>query len=179
MSLRNKMMVAAAALALGHSGGLAGCTQAEAPASAAATETAAVHPESGLPLVPLTITSGGKDIAFTVEYTTTPQSQMKGLMFRTELGPNEGMIFPNKVMNPAAPPAPRGFYMKNTVIPLDLIFIKADSTIESIAANAVPYSLDTIESQGPVIAVLELAGGRAAELGLKPGDKVVWDEPAG
>jgi uncharacterized protein len=69
--------------------------------------------------------------------------------------------------------------MKNTVIPLDLIFIKADSTIESIAANAVPYSLDTIESQGPVIAVLELAGGRAAELGLKPGDKVVWDEPAG
>ena len=165
-------------IALGLAIGLAACTQAEAPASAAAVEAAAVHPESGLPIVPLTITSGGKNIDFRVEYTTTPQAEMKGLMFRTELGPNEGMLFPNKIMNPGAPPAPRSFYMKNTVIPLDLIFIAPDSTIESIAANAVPYSLDSIESQGPVIAVLEIPGGRAAELGLKPGDKVVWSEPA-
>ncbi|ARU15054.1 DUF192 domain-containing protein [Croceicoccus marinus] len=173
MSLRTGII--ALSLALGASA----CTQAETPASTAVAETAAVHPESGLPIVPLTITSGGRDIDFQVEYTTTPQAEMKGLMFRTELGPNEGMIFPNKIMNPGSPPAPRSFYMKNTVIPLDLIFIAPDSTIESIAANAVPYSLDSIESQGPVIAVLEIAGGRAAELGLKPGDSVVWSEPAG
>lgn len=154
------------------------CTQAESPASTAVAEAPVVHPESGLPIVPLTITSGGRDIDFRVEYTTTPEAEMKGLMFRTELGPNEGMIFPNKVMNPGAPPAPRSFYMKNTLIPLDLIFIAPDSTIESIAANAEPYSLDSIRSQGPVIAVLEIPGGRAAELGLAPGDKVVWSEPA-
>ncbi len=165
-------------IAFGLAIGLASCTQAEAPASTAVAETAAVHPESGLPIVPLTITSGGKAIDFRVEYTTTPQAEMKGLMFRTELGPNEGMLFPNKIMNPVAPPAPRSFYMKNTVIPLDLIFVAPDSTIESIAANAVPYSLDSIESQGPVIAVLEIPGGRAAELGLKPGDKVAWSEPS-
>ncbi len=130
-------------IALGLAIGLAACTQAEAPASTAVAETAAaVHPESGLPIVPLTITSGGKNIDFRVEYTTTPQAEMKGLMFRTELGPNEGMLFPNKIMNPGAPPAPRSFYMKNTVIPLDLIFIAPDSAIESIAANAVPYSLE-------------------------------------
>lgn len=175
MFLRSVSLTVGLALAIGASA----CTQAEAPASTAVAEAPAAHPVSGLPIVPLTITSGGKDIDFKVEYTDTPQAEMKGLMFRTELGPNEGMIFPNKIMNPSAPPAPRSFYMKNTVIPLDLIFIKADSTIESIAANAVPYSLDSIESQGPVIAVLEIAGGRAAELGLKPGDKVVWDEPAG
>lgn len=169
---------AMATAALGMCGTLSACTQAEAPASSAVADTPVVHPVSGLPIVPLTITTGSTEIAFRVEYTATPQSQMKGLMFRTELGPNEGMIFPNKVMNPGAPPAPRSFYMKNTVIPLDLIFIAPDSTIESIAANAVPYSLDSIESQGPVIGVLELAGGRAAELGLKPGDKVSWGEPS-
>lgn len=158
--------------------GASACTQAEAPATGAAeAEAPARHPVSGLPVVPLTITSGGKDIVFDVEYTNDAKSEMKGLMFRQSLGPNEGMIFPNEVMNPGQPPAPRSFWMKNTVIPLDLIFIAPDSTIESIAANAEPYSLDTISSQGPVIGVLEIAGGRAAELGLQPGDKVSWSRP--
>ena len=174
MSFRFRALALGMALFLGASG----CTQAETPASTAVAEAPSVHPESGLPIVPLTITSGGKAIPFRVEYTTTPEAEMKGLMFRTELGPNEGMIFPNKIMSPGAPPAPRSFYMKNTLIPLDLIFIAPDSTIESIAANAEPYSLESIRSQGPVIAVLEIAGGRAAELGLEPGDKVAWSEPS-
>ncbi|GGD70627.1 DUF192 domain-containing protein [Croceicoccus mobilis] len=158
--------------------GASACTQAEAPAtSAAEAEASVIHPVSGLPVVPLTITSGGKDILFDVEYTTDAKSEMKGLMFRQSLGPNEGMIFPNEVMSPGAPPAPRSFWMKNTVIPLDLIFIAPDSTIESIAANAEPYSLDPIASQGAVIGVLEIAGGRAAELGLQPGDKIAWEKP--
>lgn len=155
-----------------------GCT-AQAPASTAVAEARSVHAVSGLPLVPLTISKadGSGKYDFTVEYTDTPQSQMRGLMFRTELGPGEGMIFPNAIMNPGAPPQSRSFYMKNTVIPLDLIFIAPDRTIESIAANAVPYSLDTISSRGAVIAVLEIAGGRAEELGLAPGDAVRWEEP--
>jgi uncharacterized membrane protein (UPF0127 family) len=64
--------------------------------------------------------------------------------------------------------------MKNTVIPLDIVFIGADHMISNIAANAVPYSLDPIPSSGPAIAVLELNGGRAAELGITPGARVTW-----
>ena len=89
-------------------------------------------------------------------------------MFRTAMGANEGMIFP---MEPARQ---AGFWMKNTVISLDLVFIGPDKRIESIAANAVPYSLAPIGSKGSVSAVLELNGGRAAQLGLAPGDKVAW-----
>jgi uncharacterized membrane protein (UPF0127 family) len=78
------------------------------------------------------------------------------------------MIFP---MNP---PRPASFWMKNTVISLDLIFIRPDGTIARIAAEAVPYSLEPIDSGEPVSAVLEIAGGRAAELGISEGDKVRW-----
>ncbi|QQN73226.1 DUF192 domain-containing protein [Croceicoccus sp. YJ47] len=137
----------------------------------AATQQSAVHAESGLPLVPLTIESGGRTHRFTVEYAASDEDQRKGLMFRTELGPDEGMLFPNGT------PQQRSFWMKNTVIPLDLIFIAPDRTIESIAADAVPYSLDPIPSQGAVVGVLELAGGRAAELGLSPGDAIDWRAP--
>jgi uncharacterized membrane protein (UPF0127 family) len=64
--------------------------------------------------------------------------------------------------------------MKNTVIPLDIIFIRADGTIASIAADTVPLSLEPIASLEPVAAVLEIAGGRAAELRIQAGDKVNW-----
>ena len=64
--------------------------------------------------------------------------------------------------------------MKNTVIPLDIVFIGTDKRILNIGANAVPYSLDPVPSIGPVIAVLELNGGRAAQLGIGPGDAVEW-----
>jgi uncharacterized membrane protein (UPF0127 family) len=89
-------------------------------------------------------------------------------MFRTELADNAGMVFPF--------PEPRvaSFWMKNTVIPLDIIFVRADGTIESIAANTVPYSTTPVVAGEPVIAVLELRGGLAAELGIVAGDKVQW-----
>ena len=94
--------------------------------------------------------------------------QAKGLMFRTKLGPDEGMIFP------MSPPRGASFWMKNTVISLDLIFIAPDGRISNIAANAVPYNLAPLTSIGPVKGVLEIPGGRAAELGIAPGDKVAW-----
>lgn len=154
--------------------GLTGCyaqagnTDSKAP-QAQATEGNKLS-EAGLRLVPLTVTSNGKLHRFTVELAKTPAEQARGLMFRTELAPNRGMIFPFTEVRMAS------FWMKNTVIPLDIIFVRSDGTIESIAANTTPYSLDPVASGEPVSAVLELAGGRAAELGITPGDKVEWQQ---
>ena len=123
---------------------------------------------AGLEQVPLTITSGNRTHRFTVEIARTPQEQATGLMNRSSLAPDRGMIFPFD------PPRGASFWMKNTLIPLDMIFVRTDGSIANIAANTVPLSLDPVPSEGPVGAVLELAGGRAAELGIKPGDKVAW-----
>lgn len=142
-------------------------SQATAPAPTAAANPAR-HPISGLEVIPLTIDQDGKAHAFRVELAQTEEQQQKGLMFRTAMGADEGMLFPS----PA--PEPRSFWMKNTVIPLDIVFIGPDHLISNIAANAVPYSLDPIPSSGPAIAVLELNGGRAAELGIEPGARVTW-----
>jgi len=75
---------------------------------------------------------------------------------------------------PMDPPRMSSFWMKNTVSSLDLLFIRADGTIARIAADAVPYSMSPIDSGEPVAAVLEIAGGRAAELGISEDDKVTW-----
>lgn len=139
----------------------------DAIAQRPAADTSALSP-AGLQLVPLTIDSAGKRHDFTVEVARSSQEQAQGLMFRTELAPDAGMIFPFGGTKPAS------FWMKNTVISLDIIFVRADGSIESIAANTVPYSLDPVSSNEPVAAVLELAAGRAAELGIKPGDIVKW-----
>lgn len=105
---------------------------------------------------------------FIVEVAETPEQQAQGLAFRQSLEANHGMIFPRD------PPGDASFWMKDTLIPLDLIFIRTDGTIARVAENAVPLSLEPIPSLEPVSAVLEIAGGRAAELGIKPGDKVSW-----
>lgn len=150
---------------------LAACSTQAAPPAAVAEETS-VHPVSGLDVIPLTIVQNGKTHRFKVEVARTPADQSRGLMFRTEMGPDEGMLFPTET------PQFRSFWMKNTVIPLDLLFIGADGLVSNIAADAVPYSEASIPSDGPVIAVLELAGGRAAELGIMPGARVTWDREA-
>ena len=122
---------------------------------------------AGLEEAPLTIRSATGEHRFTVEIARTSGQQALGLMHRQSLAADRGMLFPYD------PPRPASFWMKNTLIPLDLIFIRADGTIASIEANAVPLSLEPIASQEPVAAVLEIAGGRAAELGLAPGDQVL------
>lgn len=130
--------------------------------------TPAVHPQSGLPVIPLTIQRGGRDLAFRVEVARTPAQQSRGLMFRTAMGPDEGMIFPMD------PPRFASFWMRNTVIGLDLLFIGPDNRVLNIAANAKPYNESPLTSNGPVKAVLELNAGRAAQLGIIPGDLVRW-----
>jgi uncharacterized membrane protein (UPF0127 family) len=118
--------------------------------------------------VPLTISSKSGVHHFIVEVAATAAEQERGLMFRKSLGPDRGMIFPYEPAQEVA------FWMKNTLIPLDMIFIRADGTIARIAANTVPLSLDPVPSLEPVAAVLEIAGGRAAELGIREGDRVSW-----
>ena len=122
--------------------------------------------QSGLMQVPLTIRSATGNHRFTVEVAATLEQQEAGLMFRRALAGDRGMIFPYD------PPQDIAFWMKNTLIPLDIIFIRADHTIARIGANAVPHSLQLVPAGEPIVAVLEIAGGRAAELGISAGDLV-------
>jgi len=145
---------------------LAGCT-AETRSSAAQPPARQLSP-AGLETVPLEIKSRGRTHRFSVEVARTPDEQARGLMFRDRVGDNEGMIFPFQS------PVAASFWMKNTVVPLDMVFIRADGTIARIAANTVPYSLDPVFAGEPVAAVLELKGGRSAELGIAAGDRVTW-----
>lgn len=149
---------------------LAACSSNAADSAAKPTvaATPARHPLSGLEVVPLTVSRVKRSHSFRVEVARTGNEQAKGLMFRTQMGPDEGMIFP---MNP---PRQASFWMRNTVIPLDIIFIGTDGRILNIAANAVPYDETPLPSAGLASGVLELNGGRAAQLGIKPGDKVEW-----
>ena len=140
----------------------------KAGATATCTPERLAEPSAnGLALERVCVTSGAKTHAFTVEVAASPREQARGLMFRTVLAPDAGMIFPFATIRPAS------FWMKNTYIPLDIIFYLPDGTIESIAAMAEPTSLDQVRSQGEVAGVFEIAGGRAAQLGLKPGDVIM------
>lgn len=133
----------------------------------AAQPAAAPRAQSGLDIIPLEVRSGSRRHAFRVEVARTGAEQAQGMMFRERIGPNEGMLFP------FAAPREASFWMKNVPIPLDIIFIRADGTIARIA-NAVPHSEDMVLSGEPVATVLEIAGGRAAELGIEEGDRVGW-----
>jgi uncharacterized protein len=110
-------------------------------------------------------TKGGVQI-FGVEMAVTPEEQAKGLMFRRELPEKQGMLFDFHREQPTS------FWMKNTYIPLDMIFIRADGRILRIAENTVPLSEALVPSGGPVRAVLEVIGGTAKKLGIAPGDRV-------
>ena len=129
--------------------------------------TSARHPISGLEVIPLSITSSNGMHRFKVEVAATSAEQQKGLMFRTGMGPDEGMIFPNDV------PQQRSFWMHNTVIPLDIIYVGPDQKVLNIA-HGEPYNDTPLPSAGSVINVLELNAGRSEQLGIKPGDAVAW-----
>ncbi len=111
------------------------------------------------------VTHGGVQ-HFKVEIADTPASREQGLMYRKVLAPDRGMLFDFKTPQVVA------FWMKNTLIPLDMVFIAPNGRIISIARNAQPLDETPILSGGAVLGVLELRGGRAAEIGAEPGDRV-------
>jgi uncharacterized protein len=118
------------------------------------------------PLEPLTIQTANGEAKFDVEIADDAAEREKGLMYREHLAPDRGMLFDFEAS------APRSFWMKNTLIPLDIIYIAEDGTIVSIAAMTTPHSESPIPSNGQAWGVLEIAGGRSGELGIRPGDKV-------
>jgi hypothetical protein len=127
--------------------------------------------------IALTITSANGAHRFIVEQAATAAQQERGLMFRTAITADGGMLFwpyPPDIKGQHQPPQNANFWMKNTPSALDIVYIRADGTIAHIAENAVPFDETPLPSGEPVAAVLELKGGRAIELGIAQGDKVTW-----
>ncbi|WIY54078.1 DUF192 domain-containing protein [Devosia sp. YIM 151766] len=114
----------------------------------------------------LIIHGGGGEHVFNVEVVDTPESRARGLMYVQELAPDAGMLFDFKGEQRVS------FWMRNTFIPLDMIFIAADGTVRNIHVNARPHDTTSIPSEGPVQYVLEIPGGRSVELNLSAGDIV-------
>ncbi len=123
--------------------------------------------------LPVSIASANGTHVFRVEAAKTAAQQEQGLMFRTDLTPNGGMLFA-PYLDASGAPKPANFWMKNTPTALDIVFIRADGTIARIAENTVPFSEALVPSGEPVAAVLELVGGRTGALGIAEGDKVTW-----
>ncbi|HTV44476.1 MAG TPA: DUF192 domain-containing protein [Stellaceae bacterium] len=116
----------------------------------------------------LTIVTAGGRHSFTVELAETPAQMEQGLMFRRSLAPDAGMLFDFKE------PTMATMWMHNTLIPLDMLFVDQHGRIVNIAQRAVPESDQTIAAAAPVRAVIELNGGTAERLGIKPGDRVLY-----
>lgn len=114
----------------------------------------------------LVIETASGPVTFFVEVVDTNETRAQGLMFREELAPNAGMLFDFKRQQPVS------FWMRNTLIPLDMFFIKTDGRIVNIAKRTVPHSERGIPSVEPVLGVLETNAGVADRLGIKPGDVV-------
>lgn len=112
------------------------------------------------------VTRDGARHEFEVEMALTPDQQTVGLMFRPSVPPDGGMLFDWRR------PVESTMWMRNTIAPLDMLFINQDGTIRRVVEDTVPESLAIIESRGPVRATLELAAGTAKRLRIRAGDKV-------
>ena len=136
---------------------------------------AAAYPDAGalgqlarFPTAELTILTRSGPHKFTIELANTPDQMTQGLMFRQSLAPDAGMLFAY------SPPAIATMWMKNTLIPLDMLFVDEHGIIVNIGERTVPGSLAAIAAAAPVRAVIELNGGTAARLGIRPGDRVLF-----
>ena len=137
------------------------CVRPAPPARAqAAAETAALEPLQ-------IVSAAGEKRAFQVEVMRNDAERAKGLMFRRFLPADRGMLFDFKTEQPVM------MWMKNTYLPLDMIFIARNGLVTYVAENAEPLSERIISSNGPVYSVLEVNAGTAARLGIKPGDRVM------
>ncbi len=147
-------------------------TQVLAPL-AAALALAACAPqtptsEGGAPMERLSVQADAQTTReFWVEIADDEEERQKGLMFRESLGADRGMLFD------FGRPVPGSFWMKNTMVPLDIIFIGEDGRVRNVGANTIPFSTQPVLSDGPIRYVLEINAGQAATLGIDGGDKVV------
>jgi uncharacterized membrane protein (UPF0127 family) len=116
----------------------------------------------------LVVVTASREIKFDVELALNEAERARGLMYREKLGPYDGMLFD------FYQDAPVSFWMKNTLIPLDMLFVDQRGRIINIHERAVPGSLEPIAAAAPARAVIELNGGTAARLGIKPGDRVIF-----
>jgi uncharacterized membrane protein (UPF0127 family) len=128
-----------------------------------------VQPNRGLATGMVTLETKSGPRRYRVEIARSAAEQARGMMYRTEVPAGTGMLFPFD------PPRPAAFWMRNTWVPLDIVFIGADGRILNIEADAVPLSETVRASKGSAAAVLELAGGEARRIGLVPGDRVLLD----
>jgi hypothetical protein len=135
-------------------------------------QSAPIESLTHFPRTSLDIAAHGQRDHFEVWIADTAARQEQGLMFVRDLPAGEGMLFPE------GSPQVAHFWMKNTYIPLDMLFVGVDGRIAKIIANARPFSLDLLSSDVRVTAVLELRGGEAAQLGLQAGDRVTWKPSA-
>lgn len=151
-------------------GALAACSPSpeETGRNNAASSASAQH----LPTVPLVVThgEGGPPTRLDIEIALTPQQQEIGLMHRTDIAADGGMIFP------MLPPRRPSFWMKDTPTALDILFIRTDGSIAKIVANTEPNDMTPVFAEVPVAGVLELRGGAAAALGIDEGDRISWGE---
>lgn len=151
----NALRAAGFALALG----MAACTQPE-PAGAPPAPVANVQFEQ------VTVETAGGPVQFEVEIADTEAERDRGLMFRQTMPGYRGMLFEFQ------DPRPVSFWMRNTILSLDIIFIGVDGRILNIADHTTPQSDDPIPSAGVTRGVLEIGAGRAEALGIRPGDRV-------
>ena len=141
-------------------------TRLAAAALAAGLQLPLVFGASAQEFLPLSITSGSGQHAFEVEIADDPRERALGLMYRRAMAADRGMLFD------FGAEAPQSFWMRNTYIPLDMLFIREDGTIDSIAERTTPLSDRSVPSKGPVRYVLEINGGLSDKLGIAPGDAV-------
>ncbi len=148
------------AAALGAFMSMAACAQADTQAPAAAQQADGVYRED------VVIETARGPVTFHAEIADDDAERARGLMYRREMARENGMLFQFQA------PEPQSFWMRNTHLSLDLIFIGPDGRVLNIAERATPYSDAPIPSRGPAIGVLEINGGLAREMGIAEGDRV-------
>lgn len=126
---------------------------------------AATCPNSGLRIVPVTFQTAKGRFVYKVEVAATAEEQACGMMFRDRIAPGTGMAFPMQ------PPRATGFWMENTPLPLDIIYVSPGGRVLNVRRGQ-PYSREVLNSAGVTADVIELAAGEADRIGLKPGDRV-------
>ena len=137
-------------------------------AVALAAAPALAQPQTGLPTADIVVQTESGKHKFKVELATTPDQMARGLMYRREMAADHGMLF-----DYGRDQAGISMWMKNTFIPLDMLFVKSDGSVLNIAERTVPQSLASVSAAGAVRVVIELNGGTASRLKIKPGDKVL------